>query len=175
MLFIHATNPTTNLRAGIFLWADIHRCQPADFCIHPNLIADTDPGKLAGGRTVPGEMGGCVESYFFSHLYGKFGDLAELINGVVLRGNFGDGQQYGTLTNWKRNGDIKTDMFDVEFDSRSTGGGSYGTSGRGTFKEAGAVVRLDGDDSDKVEVYIQDDLTALASFTMKFQGHLNAI
>lgn len=101
---------------------------------------------------------------------GLFGNLSSLPNGVLLRSRVNS--EYGTLTNWKNNGDIKTDMYDVEFDSRSGGQGNYGTSGRGTFTNAGAVLRLDGDTNDRFEVYIQDDITALGFFGMKVQGHI---
>jgi len=101
---------------------------------------------------------------------GKFGNLGALINGVLLRVKVNG--QYGTLTNWKTNADMKTDMFDVEFDSRSGGGGDFGTSGRGTFTETGAVMRLDGDNGDQFEVHVQDNITALGFFAMKIQGHI---
>jgi hypothetical protein len=101
---------------------------------------------------------------------GKFGNLTALTNGAVLRARING--QYGTFTNWKTNSNMKTDMFDVEFDLRSGGGGDYGTSGRGTFKEAGAIIRLDGDTDDRVELYIQDDISGLITYTMKLQGHL---
>ena len=101
---------------------------------------------------------------------GLFGNLASLGNGVVLRARING--QHGTLTNWKANSEIKTDMFDVVFDTRSGGGGTFGTSGRGTFTEAGAVLKLDGDNDDRFQVLIQDDITALSSFSMKCQGHI---
>lgn len=101
---------------------------------------------------------------------GLFGDLAPLTNGVLIRVRING--QYGTLMNWKTNADMKTDMFDVEFDARASGGGTWGTSGRGTFTETGAVLRLDGDTNDQLEIYIQDDITALDFFAMKAQGHL---
>jgi len=99
-----------------------------------------------------------------------FGDITALTNGVLLRARIDS--NYGTFTNWKTNADIKDDMYDVGFDDRAGGGGRYSTSGRGTFRNAGAIVRLDGDTNDRIEIYIQDDITALDSFTMKFQGHL---
>lgn len=103
---------------------------------------------------------------------GLFGNLAALTNGVVVRAYVSG--NYGTLTNWKTSADMKTDMFDVEFDSRSGGGGVYGTSGRGTFTRTGAVVRLDGDLGDQLQIMVQDDITALNFFGMKMQGHLEA-
>jgi hypothetical protein len=101
---------------------------------------------------------------------GKFGGIAALTNGILLRAK--NNGQYGTFTNWKSNSDIKSDMFDVEFDARSGGAGVFGTSGRGSFYRTGAVVRLDGSTSDRIELYNQDDLSGLVSFTMKMQGHV---
>lgn len=98
-----------------------------------------------------------------------FGNLSALANGVMIRVKQDD--QYRTLANWKINSDIKDDMFDVIFDTRSGGGGSYGTSGRWTLGKFGVEIRLDGSTNDAMEVYIQDDLTGLTSFNMKFQGH----
>ena len=100
---------------------------------------------------------------------GKYGGIAALTNGTVLRAKISG--QYGTFTNWKRNADMKTDMFNIEFDVRSGGQGDFGTSGRGTITESGAVIVLRGDSGDRVEIYNQDDITLLDSFTMKFQGH----
>lgn len=101
---------------------------------------------------------------------GLFGNITALVNGTVLRARVSS--QYGTLTNWKTNADMKTDMFDVEFDSRSGGQGSFGTSGRGSFAVGtDAVVRLDGDQGDRFEVIVQDDITLLDFFAMKVQGH----
>lgn len=100
---------------------------------------------------------------------GLFGNLAALTNGVVAR-TYVSGE-YKTLTNWKKSADMKIDMYDVEFDSRSGGGGAYGTSARGTFTNAGAVVRLDGDLGDQIQIMVQDDITALDFFAMKVQGH----
>lgn len=103
---------------------------------------------------------------------GLFGNQAALTNGVVLRAFVGG--QYGTFTNWKSNADIKNDMFDLEFDVRSGGGGTHGTSGRGSFSRIGVAVRLDGDAGDFMELYIQDDLTNLTSFKIKAQGHIES-
>lgn len=102
---------------------------------------------------------------------GKFLGIAALTNGVLIRVRRSG--SYRTFTNWRSNVDIKADMYDVEFDSRSGGQGAYGTSGRGTFTNTGGVIRLDGSTNDRFEVYIQDTLTGLGLnvFQLKLQGH----
>ena len=100
---------------------------------------------------------------------GLFGNLAALPNGMLLRAFIGG--QYGTFTNWKTNADIKGDMYDVDFDTRSGGGGTYGTSGRGSFSKIHVAVLLDGDEGDFMEFIIQDDTSGLASNRCKGQGH----
>jgi len=103
--------------------------------------------------------------------FGLFGNLAALTNGVILRIKVsGD---YGTLTNWKTSGDINVDTGDVDFHLRSGGGGTHGTASNGAFKaRTGAVMRLDGDEGDVFQVYVQDNLTTLAFWNMKIQGHV---
>ena len=101
---------------------------------------------------------------------GLFGNLSPLTNGVLIRANVSG--QYGTFTNWKTNENIKSDMYDVEFDTRSGGGGTFGTSGRGSFWKIGVVLRLDGSKGDFLELYNRDDLTGLLSFEIKAQGHV---
>jgi hypothetical protein len=102
--------------------------------------------------------------------YGLFGNLAALTNGLLIRPKING--EYRTFSNWKTNGDAKVDMFDVEFDTRSGGQGQYGTSGRLTFTRSGAIIRLDGDTGDSLEVYVQDDIRALGFFGIRIQGHL---
>lgn len=104
---------------------------------------------------------------------GLFGNLSALTYGCVLRVKVNN--QYTTFTNWKQNSNMKTDMYDVQFDPRSGGGGQYGTTGRGTFTNAGAIVRLDAALGDRLELLVQDDITLLDSFTMKVQGHFEGI
>ena len=101
---------------------------------------------------------------------GLFGNLTALTNGCLFRA-YNDGA-YRILTNWKSSADFKVDMYDVDFDSRSSGGGQYGTSGRGTFANAGTVLRLDGTTGDQIQLYVQDNITALDLFEMKIQGHV---
>jgi len=52
------------------------------------LIAqNTNIASIMGGKA--GGQGGCVESYYFSHLYGKFGDLKDYNNLICLIEVFG--------------------------------------------------------------------------------------
>lgn len=98
----------------------------------------------------------------------RFGSIPALVNGVVLRATVNG--QTGTFTNWKDNGDIKLDMFDVNY-SDKVGGGNFGTNGRGSFSRIDTVIRLDPAQNDFIEVLIQDDLEALVDFRIKMQGH----
>lgn len=130
------------------------------------------------GEPPPGEVWH-ITRLLFSMIHGTagdlglFGNLAALTNGVVIRSKVSG--QFGTLTNWKINGDIKTDMYDVDFDPRSGGQGNFGTSGRGSFSRTGAVLRLDGNQGDQFQVLVQDDITDLGFFAMKIQGHLEDV
>jgi len=97
----------------------------------------------------------------------KFGSIASLTNGVVLRYC---NTIIRTLTNWKTNADMKQDMFDVAYTDKA-GGGAFGTNGRFSLKSGtGAVPELS--EGIHLEVLIQDDLTALTSFNIKSQGHV---
>lgn len=102
---------------------------------------------------------------------GLFGNLTALTNGVVIRARLGGA--YGTFSNWKTNGDIKKDMFDVDFDARSGGGGVAGTSGRGSFNRIGVEVELNGDLGDRLIIYVQDDLISLNILEINGQGTIH--
>ena len=99
----------------------------------------------------------------------KFGSINALTNGVVLRANING--QFGSFTNWKTNGDIILDMFDVTYSDKA-GSSLFGTSGRGSFSRIGATVRLDGDAGDYLEILVQDDITLLSSFFVNAQGYI---
>lgn len=107
---------------------------------------------------------------------GLFGNLPALTNGCVLRKYNGATDSYSTLTVWKENGDIYEDTGDIKYSPRSGGGGSYGTNSKGGILDnSGAVVRLDGTVGDYLEILIQDDLSDLASFKIKTQGHIEGV
>lgn len=102
----------------------------------------------------------------------KFGSIAALTNGVVLRARVNG--QIGSFTNWKTNGDIILDMFDVRYSDKA-GSSLFGTSGRGSFDRIGATVELNGDNNDHLELLVQDNLTGLSSFFVNAQGYANPV
>ncbi len=101
----------------------------------------------------------------------KFGNLAALTNGCTLRNYNGTTGVYQTLTNWKTNSDIKLDMYDLPYTSKS-GGGKFGMNGNGDIKNrTGSAPHINGALGDKLELWIQDDLSSLTTFRLKAQGH----
>jgi len=103
---------------------------------------------------------------------GKFGGIAALTNGVSFRATSAAGRTV-TYANWKTNGDMSLDMFDVVYTDKAPAGAN-GTKGRWTFTKAEVVAEIDGDASpiQQLEVLIQDDLTGLTSFQIKGQGRV---
>ena len=101
---------------------------------------------------------------------GKFGGIAALTNGVILRATVSG--QTGTFTNWKTNEDIRLDMFDVVYNDKAGGPGGNGTSGRGSFSRIGVIVPLNGDNGDFMDILIQDSLVGLDSFFINGQGYI---
>lgn len=101
---------------------------------------------------------------------GKFGGIAALTNGVVGVANTTAGR-IANITDWKTNGDMMRDMYDVEYNDRAPSGG-YGLRARWTFRNAGIVAELNGDNGEYLRALIQDDITENASFQIKAQGRV---
>lgn len=104
----------------------------------------------------------------------KFGDIVGgLTRGIVIRKSNGI---HHTIFNAKTNGDLRERMYDIDYsDAANPPVNAYGVSGRRTFGgqgKNGVVIRLDSEESDLLEILIQDDLTALNSFRMVAQGHV---
>lgn len=99
----------------------------------------------------------------------KFGGIAALVNGMVLRANING--QFGSFTNWKTNGDIILDMYDVTYSDKA-GPSLFGTSGRGSFSRIGVAIKLDGTVGDFMDILVQDDITALNSFFINGEGYI---
>lgn len=105
---------------------------------------------------------------------GRFGGIVALTNGVSLRATTAAGRTV-VFANWKTNGDMKLDMFDVTYTDRAPSG-NFGVNGRWTFTTAEVIAELDGDASpvQKLEILIQDDLTDLIDFKMRGQGRVES-
>lgn len=103
---------------------------------------------------------------------GLFGSLTALTNGVALRATTAAGRIV-VFANWKTNGDIRADMYNVDYLPKAPAG-LYGVGGRWTFTNLSVVAELDGDASpiQKVEALIQDPLATLTSFGIKGQGRV---
>ncbi len=101
---------------------------------------------------------------------GKFGGIAALTNGCVLRKKKTD----GTFTNYfnvKTNGEISEICYDKSYDDKAPSG-VYGFSARLTFggqSKVGVVIRLHK--NEELQWLVQDNLTGLESFTIMAEGH----
>lgn len=104
----------------------------------------------------------------------KFGGITALTNGVLLRVIVG-GKTF-VYTIWRTNEDIKSDVYDLSFDDRAGGSGSYSTSAKGSLLDLDRVqARLDGSLGDYMEIEIRDSLVGLSSFRVKAQGLLEGV
>jgi hypothetical protein len=101
---------------------------------------------------------------------GTFGGVPALTNGVVIR-IFTNGE-YASAAIWKTNGDIASDMYDTVYVAKPPSGTGYGFRARWTLEAMHAVVELNGDNGDILEVVVQDDISGLINFKMKAQGRL---
>lgn len=104
---------------------------------------------------------------------GKFGSLASLTKGMVVRSVNGVNKN---IFNAKNNGDFAAHTYDTTYTDASLGpSGQYGFRCRRTFggqSKNGVVIRLDADSSDTLQVLIQDDLSSLTKFHVIAQGHV---
>lgn len=123
-----------------------------------------------------------IETFILTMVHGaaaddtKFGGLATLSNGCVIRGYNGLLDQYRTLAVWKSNSDIKSSVGKVEYSDKA-GGGKYGVTADGGIKErTGAVPEIIADNGDFLEYLIQDDLTEVgSSITFRGLGHIEGL
>lgn len=101
----------------------------------------------------------------------KFGDQAALTNGLVLRHN---SAEFGirNIWNFKKNGDLAAFAYDVTYTDKA-GGGSFATRALLTLNAQqyhGVTIRMNP--GDKLELVVQDDLTALDEIRVVVQGHV---
>lgn len=103
---------------------------------------------------------------------GKFGSLSALTAGCVLRKKYADGSFINYFT-VRTNGELGEIAYDKSYDSKAPSG-VFGVSVRLTFagqSKIGAVVRLE--QTEELQMIIQDNLSSLSSFTMSVQGHIS--
>ena len=104
---------------------------------------------------------------------GTFGGRSALANGLVMRSSNGTNKNVG---NAKTNGDLSLLSTSYAFDDKPPSG-KFGFSTFHVFGgqgNVGVVIRLIGDDSDELQMLIQDDLTGLDSFKIMAIGHVVA-
>lgn len=104
---------------------------------------------------------------------GKFGGIAALTKGIILRVKDGDVKN---IFNAKTNGDFAERMYDVTYVPATLGpSGLYGLRGRRSFNgldKNGVVIRLSAETDDEFQVLIRDNLSTLSGFEMVVQGHV---
>lgn len=99
-----------------------------------------------------------------------FGDLSQLLRGVVIRKANGN---YVNYFNVKTNGELANLMYDVTFYDQSKPQGINGIVGRLTYggqSKHGVTIRLTPDE--RLELIVQDDLSGLVSFKVIASGHI---
>lgn len=101
-----------------------------------------------------------------------FGGIPELTRGVLFRAYYERTGEYKTIANWKTNSDIASHMYDMTNSDRADKKNLFSTSGRWTITQSGAVAELQPNNIDFLEFLIQDDLTGLATFKIRAQGHI---
>lgn len=100
---------------------------------------------------------------------GSFAGEEALSNGLVIRA-VTEGETR-VFTNWKRNRDVREDVFSAEYVDKQQSN-EYGFSANYNLKQnLGSVIYLEETLGDKYEVLVQDNLTNITSIRIKLQGH----
>lgn len=152
---LEITNEDLSLLTGTMVSPIIYKAQPAS-----GVIVDINRIIVDIVHTTAGDNS-------------RFGNIiGGLTNGLVLKLNKTKNKKI--LSQWKTNGEIKNDMFDLDYTDKA-GAGLFGTSGRWSFngrEKNNFAIRLIGDRNDKFEVLVQNDLSSLTSMKIKTWGNL---
>lgn len=100
----------------------------------------------------------------------KFGDLAALTNGIVIRQK---NSQITNYFNFKKNLDFTNVGLFTPYDASNPGQGVFGFTANiqlNGLDHFGSVIRVDTDCD--IEIIIQDDLTALTELEIVLSGHV---
>jgi len=105
---------------------------------------------------------------------GKFGDLAALDKGVIIRVDNGNVKN---VANVKTNGEFAESAFEREYITKAPAGKtSFIVRRTISGKEnSGVVLRIEANTGDGIKVIIQDDLTSMDRFRARVQGHVKEI
>lgn len=148
---------------------------------HPYGLTDMAVDGSSSAVTFQiGPLGGSADvTRFIVHMEdgtamddGKFGGIAALTNGVVIRVYRAATSTYDTIMNAKTNGEFAQRTYDASYADNAPAG-TYGFRVRRSFggeDKSGSVIRLANGDT--FQIIIQDDLTGLLSFGIAVQGHL---
>jgi hypothetical protein len=102
---------------------------------------------------------------------GTFAGASILSKGLVLRKKNG---VFKNIANVKTNGDLAVNSSNYSFDLKPPAG-KYGFTSNhilGGQSNVGVVIRIDGNDSDELQVIIQDDLTSIEELKILAIGHV---
>jgi hypothetical protein len=104
----------------------------------------------------------------------KFGDLASLTRGIVLRRKRNGNDRYN-LINVKNQFDFASYAYDVTYSDNAGPQSEYGVRSRlsygGDDKHNGSIV-LEGMTNDVIQCIVQDDLTGLVDFKIIVEGNV---
>ena len=101
-----------------------------------------------------------------------FGGIPALTRGIVLRKVAADGSQF-IYWNAKSNSELSLFIDNIKYSDKAPAG-LYGVSFEWNIRDTnGSIIRLSA--GDRLELLVQDNLTALASFKMMVYGHFKEV
>lgn len=103
---------------------------------------------------------------------GLFGDITALTNGQDFK--IINGVTFNDM-HIKDNSDFALQGYDVSFDTRSGGGGSFGMRSRITFNgqgKKGVAIELKSTEDDRYSTFVNDNLTGINKYRIIIQGHM---
>ena len=173
--------PTKEIMGGVQL-KTLHRylSTGGDGTVDNNAIGDYSAGGL--GQTIFKIQPAAGEIFLIARLlvtiqdanntgkWDRYGGEAELTNGITMRvqddagtiNDLTDGIPIVSNAFWSNN------CFDS--DLKSIGGGNDFLQARWTFTQAGTFIRLIGDNNERLEAVMSDNLSGLAAHFLKVDG-----
>lgn len=106
---------------------------------------------------------------------GKFGNIDALDPDESQYFRKEDTELSQNLFSVRDNSDFRLEGYDVSYPIRSGGGGDFGMGGRVTYAgedKSGVVIRLSASSNESYKTVIRSDLTGIAKYRIKAQGHV---